>query len=459
MPEAVRRGGAAPPRAGRMPGAWPGLGNLPALRHGPLAFLDSLAPHGDLVEVRLGSMPAFVLGHPGLIHEVMTDDRAYDRDGPLYARSRQALGNSLATCPHADHRRQRRMLQPAFRNERMAGYAAVIQRSVGETLAGWHPGRVVDLGAEFFGLATRAAVGALFTADPDARVREGLQRSLDTFLRGVYWHSLAPWSARLPLPANRRYARALASWRRYGATLIDAARTGAPGRGGAHDVLTHLLAARDDDGSPVPEDEIQDQVTALVLAGSETTAAGMSWACHLVATHPEVERRLQAEADEVLGGRLASWEDLPRLGLAARVVHEALRLYPPAWVIPRVTTRPTVLAGRRLPPGSTVLFTPYLVHRRADLHSDPLRFLPDRWPADAGRGGRPLSTGGGAHVPFGEGAHRCVGETFALVEAVLAVASVAARWSLRPLPGAGPVRPAARAVLAPRSLPVRLVPR
>jgi cytochrome P450 len=446
-------------RSGRLPGTWPLLGDVPALRHGPLAFLDSLPAHGDLVEVRLGSMPAFVLGHPELIHEVMVEDRVYDRDGPLYARSRQALGNSLATCPHADHRRQRRMLQPAFRYERMAGYAEVIRRSVGETLDGWHPGRTVDLTGEFFGLATRAAIGALFTAAPDDRVRDGLQRSLDTFLRGVYRHSLLPWSARVPLPANRRYARALESWRRYSTTLIEAARTGAPGRAGATDVLTHLLAARGDDGSAVPEGEIQDQVTALVLAGSETTAAGMAWACHLVATHPEVAERLQAEADEVLGGRLATWDDMPRLDYAGRVVHEALRLYPPAWVIPRVTTRETVLAGRRLPRGATVLFTPYLTHRRADVHRDPLRFDPDRWPEGAGRGGRPMSTGRGSYVPFGEGAHRCIGETFALVEATMAVASVAARWSLRPLPAARPVRPAARAVLAPQRLVVRLHPR
>ncbi|MEW2032255.1 cytochrome P450 [Streptomyces roseifaciens] len=451
-------------RAGRAPGARPLAGHLPVLYRSPLDFLGALPRHGDLVEVRIGRRPLFVLCHPDLVRRVLTDDRTYDREGPSYQRSRRAMGNGLATCPQAEHRTQRRLMQPAFRPDHLARYAAVMRGTIGEAVDGWRHGQRIDLGGELFALATKTAVRALFDAElPPAEGRE-LHEALDTFLKGVYRQTLLPWAAGLPTPGNRRYGRALAHWQAYTARLVEGRRAGA-GTGGsgdvAKDVLSHLLSTRLPDGTPVACDAVHDQCTALVLAGSETTASALAWSCHLLSRHHDVAEELYAEAHGVLGGRAAAQEDLPRLPLTGRVVTEALRLYPPAWLIPRVTTTETELAGRRLPVGSMVVFSPYVIHRRGDLYPEPGRFRPGRWaeedvPADGPAADRNASLR--AYAPFGLGAHRCIGESFALTEATMALATIAARWRLQAVPGAV-VRPAARAVLAPERLPMYLYAR
>ncbi|MGK5732645.1 cytochrome P450 [Streptomyces sp. URMC 124] len=444
-------------RAARAPGARPLAGHLPAFYRAPLAFLDALPRHGDLVEVRLGRQPVFVLCHPDLVRRVLTDDRTYDREGPSYRRSRRAMGNGLATCPQAEHRAQRRLMQPAFRADHLARYAAVMRQTIGESVDGWRHGQQIDLGGELFALATKTAVRALFDADlPPAEGRE-LHAALDTFLKGIYRQSLLPWAARLPTPGNRRYGRALAHWQAYTARLVDTRRAhSGTGGDGPKDVLSHLLSTRLPDGAPVADHAVHDQCTALVLAGSETTASALAWSCHLLSHHRDVAEELYAEAHGVLRGRTATAQDVPRLPLTGRVVTEALRLYPPAWLIPRVTTVETELAGRRLPAGSTVVFSPYVIHRRGDLYPEPSRFRPGRWAGEDVPAGGPAADRNASlrsYVPFGLGAHRCIGESFALTEATMALATLAARWRLQAVPGAA-VRPAARAVLAPERLPM-----
>ncbi|MFE0046430.1 cytochrome P450 [Streptomyces albireticuli] len=440
-------------RAGRAPGARPLTGHLTRLYRAPLPFLTDLPRHGDLVEIRIGRRPFLVLCHPDLARAVLTDDRTYDRVGPSYEGSRRAMGNGLATCPYADHRAQRRMLRPAFRPDHLERYAAVMGRTIEETTDGWHDGLEVDLAEELFALATKTAVRALFASDLTPAAAQELHRALATFLKGVYRQSLMPWAGRLPTPGNLRYGRALKQWHAEAGRLIAAHRSGASSD--SRNVLSHLVAARTADGTPLPDPDIHDQATALVLAGSETTAAALAWSCHLLARHPGAGRRLREEARTVLGGRVATLEDVPRLTVTSRVLTEALRLYPPAWLVPRTTTCETSLAGRRLPVGSTVVFSPYVLHRRADLYPEPHRFLPDRWSTGPGGGG-PAGARHRTYMPFGLGAHRCIGESFALTEATMALATLVARWEMRPVPGTV-VRPAVRAVLAPERLPVRLV--
>ena len=198
------------------------------------------------------------------------------------------------------------------------------------------------------------------------------------------------------------------------------------------------------------DSELSDQVAVLMLAGGETTSAAVAWSLHLLGGHPQTLDALHAETDAVLGGDVAEWEHLPRLELTARVVSEALRLYPPAWILPRVCSRETVLAGRTLPAGSLVIFSPYILHRLPGLHPDPDRFDPARWlAADATAANR------GSFLPFGAGATRCIGEEFGLAEATLILASITARWNLALEPGTT-VSPAARSVLVPKAFPVRL---
>jgi pentalenene oxygenase len=188
-----------------------------------------------------------------------------------------------------------------------------------------------------------------------------------------------------------------------------------------------------------------------MLAGGETTSATVVWSWHLLCGHPEILAAVHAETDAVLGRDVAGWDHLPRLDLTARVVREALRLYPPGWVIPRTCARPVTLAGRTLPAGSIVIFSPYVLHRRPDLYPEPHRFDPGRWLA-------PAPAQKASYLPFGAGATRCLGEEFGLAEATLILASMAARWDLTPEAGRT-VTPAARAVLVPKAFPARLTAR
>ena len=423
---------------------------MPALLHHPLRVLDSLPAHGDLVEIRLGPRPALVLCHPDLARQVLADFRTFDRAGPIYRRIRQAMGNGLATTGRSDHRRQRLIMQPAFRRAYMAGYAAVMQREITAAMGSWHDGQLVDLVDEMFRLTTGVALGALFSARMGAADAQGLRFALDVFLKGIYTRVIFPATAGLPVPGNLRFARALAYWRGQVRRLIAESRR--PGAGN-EDLMSRLIEARDDENQGMSDRELADQVAVLLLAGGETTSSAVVWALHLLNGHPQVRRALHAEVDAVLGGRVATWEDLPRLELTARVVHEALRLYPPAWAIPRTCVRETTLAGKTVRAGTMMVFSPYILHRRADLFTQPQTFDPDRWLATGDAAPRR-----GSFLPFGAGAAKCIGEDFGLTEAVLIVSSVAASWDLTAKPGTT-VSARPRSVLAPSKLPVYLTRR
>ncbi|HYZ54886.1 MAG TPA: cytochrome P450 [Streptosporangiaceae bacterium] len=436
-------------RFGRAPGAWPFLGHVIALRHRPLRLLDSLPAYGDLVEIRLGPRPAFVLCHPDLARQVLTDFHGFDRTGLVYERVRMAMGSGLATATHQDHRRQRLVMQPAFGHEYLRGYVAVMRQEVTAVMDKWQDGDLVDMVDEMFKLTTTVALRALFSSQLGSGEAEQLRQAFDAFLRGIYARAVLPMGGRLPTPSNRHYARAVAHWRGQVNKLINGYRQAGAGRG---DLMSRLLAARDEQGQGMSDKELADQVAVLMLAGGETTSAAVVWSLHLLSGHPQVLDALHAETDAVLGRDVAGWEHLPRLDLAARVVREALRLYPPAWAIPRISVRETILAGRTLPAGSMVIFSPYILHRRPDLYPRPRRFDPGRWLA-------PAQGAAAAHrasfLPFGAGATKCIGEEFGFAEATLVLASIVARWDLYPEAGTT-VSPAARAVLVPKAFPVRL---
>jgi cytochrome P450 len=434
-------------RFGRAPGAWPVLGHAPALRRRPLELLDSLPAYGDLVEIKLGPRPAFVVCHPELARQVLTDFRGFDRAGWLYDRLRAAMGNGLATAPHQDHRRQRLIMQPAFGREYLRGYVAVMQQEIAAAMDRWQPGDRIELVSEMFKLTTAVALRTLFSARLSSRGAEQLRQALDSFLRGFYVRAVLPAAGRLPTPGNRRYARALASWRTQVTALINGYRQ----EQGTDDLMSRLLAARDEQGQGMPDGELADQVALLVLAGGETTSAAVVWSLHLLDGHPQILQALQAEADAVLDRHIAGWDHLTQLDLTARVVREALRLFPPALAVPRTAVRETTLADRTLPAGSLVIFSPYVVHRLPGLYQDPTRFDPDRWlPAASG----PAAPHRSSFLPFGAGPTKCIGEEFGLAEATLILASVAARWNVQP--ATKTVTPAARAVLAPTAFPARL---
>lgn len=220
------------------------------------------------------------------------------------------------------------------------------------------------------------------------------------------------------------------------------------------DLLSALLAARDPtEGQGLSDSEIVDQVSTFFLAGSETTANALAWAICLLADHPDVEQRLQAEVDVVLGGKAARFDDLPKLGFTSRAVTETLRMYPPGWLLARTTTTDTHLGEHPIPAGTILLYSPYLLHHLPDLYPDHDRFDPDRW--IEGQHAPPPRE---AFIPFAAGARKCIGDTFAVTEATLVLATVAARWHLQLLPSRH-VRPSRSVVLYPRGLRMRATQR
>ncbi|MEV7938956.1 cytochrome P450 [Kitasatospora sp. NPDC088264] len=431
------------------PGALPLLGHAPAFVRRPLEFVAGLPAHGDLVRLRLGPLDAYVACHPELVRQLLTEDRTYDKGGLVLDKAREVFGDGLATCPAAAHRRQRRMLQPAFHRDRLPGYAAMMAEEIAGTTASWSDGDVVDVPAAMYRLTTAVTARCLFAAHERAGALP-VHDSMDVITRGVGRRVMMPLPGadRIPTPGNRRFRRARQDLKEVTWRLIADYRAA----GTDHDdLLSMLLSARDEDGRGLTDAEIHDQVVTFLLAGMETTAATLSWAWTLLAAHPAIRDRLHAELDTVLDGRPARHEDLPALPLTARVVTETLRLYPPVWILSRVVAADAELGGHRVPAGATILFSPYLLHRRADVFACPARFDPDRWLTNT----RPSP---GTYAPFGLGPRRCIGDVFGTTEAALAIATIAARWTVTPTPGR-PVRPTRSSSLSPRPFTATLARR
>ncbi|BBA90564.1 MULTISPECIES: cytochrome P450 [Mycobacterium] len=435
------------------PAALPLLGHtLPPLRN-PLSFLLSLPARGDLVRIRIGPATAVVACTAELTHEILCDDRIFDKGGIFFDRFREMLGDGLSTCPRSQHRRQRRLLQPAFHTQRLPGYAQTMTTQVAATVGRWQNGQIIDVPAEMMAITGRTLLTTMFSNSlPSPALRQALD-DLTAIFAVLYWRMLTPPPLdRLPTVDNRRYHRASTRLRHTIGSAVAGRRAAGVDRG---DLLSAILASHEVDSSTVAftDTEVIDQIVSFFIAGTETTALTVAWALYLLAEHPAIEQRVHAEIDPVLAGRAATHADLPRLGLVNRIVTETLRLYPPGWIISRVATADVYLGGHRIPAGATVIFSPYLIHHRPDLYAEPDRFDPDRWLPERAR-----AIGRNTYIPFGGGTRKCIGDNFGTTEAALALATIAANWRMQRLPGL-PVRPAVAASLRPRNLALRVTAR
>ncbi|MFD9698352.1 cytochrome P450 [Lentzea sp. NPDC059081] len=423
------------------PGRLPLLGHTLSVLRDPLAFLTSLPARGDLVQVRLGPVQALVVCDPGLTRQVLLDDRTFDKGGLLFDRGRELGGNGLALCPHSDHRRQRRLAQPAFHPSRFPAYARTMVARATAAAESWRPGTTIELGSEAMTLAVRTAIETMFS---DALAPDALRQStmdLAVVMKGLYRRMALPpsWERRL---TRTRYHQARTRLRHTLDGVIAQRQASGEDHG---DLLSAFLTARDTDGHGLTDTEISDQVLTFFIAGADSTAVLLSWALALLAHHPEVQDRVHAEA--VLAGSPATYDHLPRLDLTSRVVAETLRLYPPGWMLTRTVTTDTTLGRHHIPAGTTIVYSPYLIHRRADLHESPDEFDPDRPRSDRH-----------AYLPFGAGARKCIADQFGLTEAVLTLATITSHRRLVPLSPAM-TRPAAAATLNPRRMRMHVTAR
>lgn len=410
----------------------PLVGNLPQFQRQPLATLIKAAREcGDVARIDLASQRYYLLSNPEHVRHVLQDNNKNYVKG--YGKVRVLLGNGLVLSEGSFWRRQRRLMQPAFHRRRLTGFAEVMTEETARMLDGWESrttgNRPLDVAMEMTLLTQRIIVKTMFGADVGAEGKR-IARAFETALAGVDTRFVIPlWMTRLPLPANRRFEKALQTIDEAVQGIIRERRSSRQERG--DDLLSMLMEARDEEtGETMSDRQIRDEVTTIYLAGHETTAVTLAWTWYLLSKSPEAARRVRQEVSRVLGERTPGIEDLPNLTYTRMVLDETLRLYPAAWMISRTAVEEDEVGGYRIPAGHTLFLSPYVTHRRTDLWPNPEGFDPERF-APAGGNRHPRF----AYYPFGGGPRLCIGNNFALMEATLVVAMVMQRYRLDLMPG------------------------
>ncbi len=396
---------------------------LYGMRRDPLNFFTRLArEHGDLARFSLGEHPhdLFFVNHPDLIRDVLvTQDRSFTKWFSV-ERIKEVLGEGIFVSEGDFHRRQRRLVQPAFHRERIASYADRMAALALTLRERWQAGAELDVCREMNWLAMMIVASTLFGANVETaaeEISEALSEILDQFVR-----SILPQSERADFEAALQRLDA-AVYR-----IIQERRKTGEDRG---DLLSMLLTAQDaeGDGAGMSDLQVRDEAMTIFLAGHETSANAMAWSWYLLAQHPEIEREFHAEVDS-LGGRAPRMDDVPNLPLTGRIFSEALRLYPPLWAVGRRALEDCALGPYTLPAGSVVIIAPWVTHRDARWFPEPEKFDPERWLPE-GRAARPKFS----YFPFSAGSRACLGEVFAGVEGVLCLTTLAQKWQLRIVAG------------------------
>lgn len=406
------------------PGALPFAGHAHRLLRDPFAFLTGL-PSAPLVNVRLGSAMAIVVRDPQLADHVLRKDQIFDKGGPLFEMMRKTFANDIVACPYGQHRRLRRLLQPAFHPARMPGYSDVMYREASKLTCDWSDGQIIHIPDVFQRFTARVAVGTLFGNIFDDRDTSIMLEDLNVLVGNVYRYMFLPdWVSRLPTRLNRRYRKARTRAHATVRRLIRERRQGFKDEG---DFLSILMSSRDGEDR-LSEDEIVGHVVSFFLGSIETVAATLSWAFVLLHQHPDIEAALHGEIDALA---TPSFSDFKKLPLSRSIIDETLRLYPPGWILTRTATTDCRLGDYAIAAGTPIILSPFLMHRRGDLYTDAASFNPRRISAQAVPG---------SFIPFGRGPRRCMGDVFAMHEATAALVTIARRWRLTPLSDANPAR-------------------
>lgn len=402
------------------------LGSLPDFAKDILGFFErSVAEHGDVVRVRLAAgREAILLNDPRHIETVLLTQRAnFIKHTFFWQHVTAIFGKGLLTSEGDFWQRQRRLAAPAFHPDRIASYGETMSRAADRHAAEWTDGESRDIHRDMMRVTMEIVAKTLF----DAEVRDDLDdvsRTFDLVIREIAARFRRPFRIpdAVPTPGNLRYRRGVARLDRLVTRILDERRARPGDRG---DLLSMLLLARDDDGQAMSDRQVRDETVTLFLAGHETTAIALSWTFYLLALHPEADAALHEELRGALAGRLPAVSDLPRLRYTEAVVRESMRLYPPAYVIGREAVADCEIAGYRVSAGTTVYFAPWVLHRDRRWFERPEEFRPERW-----LDGLAVRLPKYVYIPFGGGPRICIGERFAMMEAILVLATIASRWRL-----------------------------
>ncbi len=404
------------------------LGIFGIFRSDPLRFFSQMALYGDFSHTTVFGRHVYLANDPEIIRDVLVTNARKFKKGRGLQLARRLLGNGLLTSEGEFHMRQRRLAAPAFHQHRIAQYAQTMVALAQQTALRWQAGQEVDMAREMMHLTLAVAGKTLFDADIEQEADEigaALSAALLLFRRTS--SPFYPVLEKLPLASNRRFAQANQRLDQTIYRMIAEHR-----RNPNHDdLLGMLMAAQDEEGGgQMTDQQLRDEAMTIFLAGHETTAIATTWTWYLLSQHPEVEERLHAELRHVLDGRLPAFADIPSLPYTRRVFAEAMRLYPPAYVVGRQSIEAYEVCGYSIPVGSTILMSQYVMHRNPRYFPDPERFDPQRWTPEA-EAQRPKFS----YFPFGGGPRVCIGESFAWTEGILVLATLAQAWRARLLPG------------------------
>jgi cytochrome P450 len=418
-------------RAAPGPRDHPLFGSLPRVRRDPIAlFLDSFRKYGEVVRFRFGPVIAHMISSPaGANHILAENNKNYGKQTRGYRNLRYVLGNGLLTSEGETWRRQRRISQPAFHRQRIAGFGQTMVRAAEDAAADLESrrGLEVDMHHEMMRLTLRVVGETLLGYDPtDAADEVGAALSYLLALANERSSRIVELPPVVPTRQNLEFRRKLATLDAVVLRMI-AERRKRPGDRG--DLLSMLIESRDaETGDAMDDRQLRDQAMTIFLAGHETTANALTFTWLLLSRYPQAFRELRAELQRVLGGRSPTIDDLPQLTLTRRILQESMRLYPPAWVIARSVIGADEIGGYEIPARSILFISPYVLHRHPALWEDPEGFDPERFASEPPRG---------AYLPFGAGPRMCIGNAFATMEAELVLATLAQRLRFDLVPGGG----------------------
>ena len=388
----------------------------------PIVLFQHLADsYGDIAHYKIGWNHIVFLNHPDYIREVLVVQNDNFIKERTVRRSKMLLGEGMITAEGAEHRRQRQIAQPAFHRQRIPEYAATIVREASRTRDTFHAGEQRDIALDMMHLTLNIVSQTLFAADLRDEVHE-LADAINRIMRLYNFLVMLPaaeWLVHVRPPGLAAFVRARKRVDAVVYRMIDAHRKERTATGS----LLDMMLAASPDRSDAAEKSLRDQVITIFLAGYETVANALSWTWYLLSQNPECERRFHTEIDRELQGRESTYEDIPRLRYVEMVLSESMRLYPPAWAMGRYARNDFRLGDYFLPAKTTVLISQFITHRDPRFFLDPLRFDPDRFTPEQ-KARRQKFT----YFPFGAGFRQCIGESFAWMEGVLILATLAQKW-------------------------------
>lgn len=393
-----------------------------------LGFLTRVAQeHGDIAYTRLGHTDAVLLNHPDYIQHVLV---THAKDTKAYENLVLTLGRTLFSTTGDFHKRQRHKLQPMFLRHHLNAYTGLMVQSAQQSRDRWQDGALIDVLHEMMQVALSIAGRAMLGVDLGPLSDEFSAAALDG-MRYVALMDSLPYGTlldRMPLPVTHRYHKEHARLAGIVAdVIVERRRSGTQ----LDDIVGKMIRSQQELHEDwLTDTQIRDDILATLMAGHETTATALTWTWHLLGQHPEIEARVHAEVETVLGGRAPTSDDVPQLRYTEMVLAESMRLYPPVWIISRTALRDFEIGGYRLPAGTVFWMCQHVLHRHPQFWPDAEKFDPERMTPEA-RSARHRY----AYIPFGSGPHQCLGEQFAWLEGVLVLATFAQKWRLRPMPG------------------------